>query len=493
MTTIEPSSRYEADERPGDLDARPTPQSSVATPPDEAADHRSRPRGAGLLVPLALMIVAILLVGLHVRAYRPLSPIDELQHIDYALKVSHGELVRYGDKFGEQAMREEACRRVDSAFSPPSCTAPVLHPEDFQEAGYNTAYAHPPGFYAVDGLGGRLLDLMPGVNSAVTGIRLMGALWLGGGLVLLWFALAELGARPLARVPILALVACAPAVLHATATINPDGTGLAIGAAALLVVLRWDAGRASPWWLVAVGTAAMLTKFTNLMGVGAAAIFILVRWFQARRRDSAVAAGDGNDPGSDSGPAPNSTRRTIVALGALIAAVGVAGIGWTGVSAAAAAPNTDEIEIPMAQAFKADAISVDQVVGNVPAALSPLHNPYVPAVLSTTEVGLAAILTDRLLLAGGFAALLMSAAASRQRALAGAGLAAMVIVGPFFVVADFAFAESYFAIPARYGLSVVPFVAAAAALAYDRSLPGRVILWAAAALGAVAMAVALVS
>ena len=91
------------------------------------------------------------------------------------------DLVRRGDLFGEEAMREEACRGVDAAFLPPPCDARTLRPQEFQEGGFNPAYIHSPGYYVVAGFGGRLVDRVPGVSSPVVGARLMGALWLGGG------------------------------------------------------------------------------------------------------------------------------------------------------------------------------------------------------------------------------------------------------------------------------------------------------------------------
>src|SRR5262245_20124144 len=207
-------------------------EASRTAPAAEAApaSRRWRRPGALSVVPLGLLALALVLVGLHVREYRIVSPIDELQHIDYALKASQGELVRRGDHEGQEALREEACRGLDNPMPLPSCEARSYDPTDFQEEGYNTAYAHPPGYYWVSGIGGRLLAALPGVGGPVTGVRLMGALWLGVGLIATWYALGELSIRASARIAVLVLVASAPTVLLFSATVNPDATSITVGA-----------------------------------------------------------------------------------------------------------------------------------------------------------------------------------------------------------------------------------------------------------------------
>ena len=96
--------------------------------------------------------LAVLVVALHVREYRPLSPIDELQHLDYLYKAPSGHIVARGERIGEAALREETCRGLDAPIALPSCTAPApLDPDEFQERGFNTASVHPPTYYFLTG------------------------------------------------------------------------------------------------------------------------------------------------------------------------------------------------------------------------------------------------------------------------------------------------------------------------------------------------------
>lgn len=75
------------------------------------ADHSSRVRSA--LPYIAVFLLAMSVGCLHMLRYRTVSPIDELRHLDYAVKISNGQLTHIGDKIGEIAMREESCRGID--------------------------------------------------------------------------------------------------------------------------------------------------------------------------------------------------------------------------------------------------------------------------------------------------------------------------------------------------------------------------------------------
>jgi Dolichyl-phosphate-mannose-protein mannosyltransferase len=490
MSTTHPTST-EPPEDP-ELDAPGAGLTTVVSadggPPPATPAWRRRP-GRGLVAPLALFALALVLVGLHVREYRLVSPIDEIQHIDYVLKISKGEVVRRGDRDGQEAMREMACRGIDYPMTLPSCEARSYDPVDFPEQGFDTAYAHPPGYYLVSGLGGRLLEVLPGVGSPVTGARLMGAAWLGGGLIAMWYALAELRIRPRARIPVLVLVASAPTVLLSSAIVNPDATGITVGALTLLIVLRWETGRASPWLLALVAAAAMLTKATNLIGVAAGVLYIVIRWAQARRGELAA---EGIAPASaNGGPSARLATRPVLGVLAIAAVTGaLTAASWS--IATEAMARMDQADIPMAGRFHVESITLDQVIDSVPTGFSPLRDPYVPPMIDGHLLRVAVSLTDKLLVAGVVAALLMSAAGSRQRALAGATLVCLLALGPFFVIFDFFATHGFFPVPARYGLALVPFMGAALAAACERTRPGLAVLWGISGLSLVTMVAGLV-
>ena len=269
-------------------------------------------RQPGTWILLALVLFGGLLVGLHVHRYTQISPIDELQHIDYMYKVHNGHLVPAGDKFGQDAMREEACRGIDAPLndSLPACDSKRFHPADFQEAGYNTAYIHPPTYYAIEGTIGWVLQKFTGVDSLVTTARLVGALWLAIFTVCMWFLMDDFEIPLLARATVIVLVLTSPTVLHASSTIQPDGTALAAGAAMVLATLRWEKGR---WhWIVPalVGVVAVSLKVTNGLVVGLCVLYLILRYVEDRleeRRDAATTPRAAM-PRRDRHPTPSRAR-----------------------------------------------------------------------------------------------------------------------------------------------------------------------------------------
>jgi len=96
----------------------------------------------------ALFLVSLVLVGLHTRTYTELSPIDELQHIDYVIKAGEFEPPRVNDLVGFEAMSEAACRGVDApGYVGPLCGLDEYDPANFQENGVNSAAGQFPFYY----------------------------------------------------------------------------------------------------------------------------------------------------------------------------------------------------------------------------------------------------------------------------------------------------------------------------------------------------------
>ena len=153
-----------------------------------------------LVVLVGILVLVVGLVALQVRDHPQLSPIDELQHFDYTLK-SPSVGVRVGEVFGTEAMKVVACRGIDQygweAGSPylPECGD--LHPDPGLSPGhgFNTAYQHPPPYYTLTALIGKVVLLLPGVESPLLAYRLVGAAWLASGLASIWYALGLVVAK----------------------------------------------------------------------------------------------------------------------------------------------------------------------------------------------------------------------------------------------------------------------------------------------------------
>ncbi|MGH2692272.1 MAG: hypothetical protein ACRDHM_07180, partial [Actinomycetota bacterium] len=247
-------------------------------------------------LPALLIFAAVsVLVVAHAAAYRPLSPFDEGVHFDYVIKASRGEIVNRGEKLGQEAMREIACRGMDlKGLLLPPCDAPRFEPEAFPGEGFSSAEIHPPVYYGITGLLARgLVDarIAPDMFAAA---RLAGILWLGLGLLIIWYTGKEFGVATAPLAVVVAAVAATPTLLHASATVTNDITGVVAGGLLVWVTLRWERGSSPLWLLGVVAFLALALKTTNGLAVGLCALYLLLR---GRPPDESIRARRSNRAG----------------------------------------------------------------------------------------------------------------------------------------------------------------------------------------------------
>jgi hypothetical protein len=224
------------------------------------------------------VLIAVTLSGVHVARYHELSPFDELRHVDYAMRVTHLDFVHLGDRLGQEAMREQACRGVDApGVRIPSCHAHTFAPRTFGDDGYQTAYPHPPIYYLLVGFAARGLVGLGLFHSFVDPARLMSGALLGLGLALTYLSGRMLGLRALPLLAALTLVPTFDVVLHASSTVNPDASGILAGSLALLAVVAWEQGRLSMPVLAVLGFVATWLNPVNFLGVAIAAAWLSTR------------------------------------------------------------------------------------------------------------------------------------------------------------------------------------------------------------------------
>lgn len=422
--------------------------------PDEAVDQEPRShRWRSPLVLAALIIAAVSLNVLHIARYDTVGPIDELQHLDAAIRAPQGDFIGSGEKFSQEALRIEACRGIDSpGFVVPHCpkrASTHLKPESFQEGGFNTAYIHPPTFYLVDGSIGRVVKAtLPGNHDYLTSIRLAGLVWVVAGVVMLWLLLEEAGAGLAARAALIGVTIGSLAVLEATATINVDATAIAIGAGVLWGVLRWQRRAGSAVWPIVFAVLAAATKVTNILAVGVAILFLV-----------AVACGatdGGGEPLSQTSLADRlrSHRREITLIVALAVAVLVPSILWMfGQRALQELPPS---VIPMNRRFKVTEFPWHAFTTSWKVAFSPLASPNIIPKLDQAWTYVWLGLTDLLLVAIAVLGTVVAPARSRIRVLGVVTLITAAILGPAVVLFNAVVQGTYVSIPPRYGLALVP-------------------------------------
>ena len=239
---------------------------------------------------VVLVLAALLLVVLHITAYTVIGPKDELQHVDYADKVSHLDYPRFPEPIGQRPLREEACRRIDSTFdvAVPACGLPSYDPKQFQEDGLSTQTFHPPLYYVAIGFTARAARAVLGFSGMVGVERLLGAVWLGAALCFAYAAARRLGADTWVTVALLLMVASAEPILYVHSTVSNDATAVLTGALCLFAVVRDKATWtwASAALLVGAGVVAGGTKITNGFGVGVACLFaFFAPWVRAAGTD----------------------------------------------------------------------------------------------------------------------------------------------------------------------------------------------------------------
>ena len=433
---------------------------------------------------LAAVLVAVaVLVGLHVRDHPALSHLDELQHMDYTLK-SPFHVPRLGDTFGQEAMEEAACRGIDyplrlsidalndwlhltgergvAMISPdsvrrvelPDCRSLLMTPEQFPQYGINTASPHPPVYYTITALGGSVFEAVPGVDSPVTGARLMGILWLGAAAIVLWYALGSLGASSYTKALLIGLLAVAPLVLHESSIINPDSTALLGGALVLAAALRWEAGRAPGWLLPLASLVAVWLKFTNSVAVGAAAVYLAVRAWQQR------------------GALNRQGIRSVAAVCGITVALTAASIfTWSAVQDARG--HIPAEQLPTNAIYQVDSFQWERIGDELLSVVTPLRDPFVPDTLPRNLLEPLGDLLNLLVLAGIGAVALFAARGSQHRALGAAAATGMVATGVVTMVTSYLTLGIYFDTNPRYGLSLLPFAVAA----FVPVLDNRVIRW----------------
>lgn len=400
------------------------------------------------LIPGLLLLVAVLNVFLHVRTYTMVSPVDELQHIDYLFRSP--AVVAPGDTVGDDAMREQACRGIDApGFPVPACTVDGdYRPRDFQENGYNTASINTPVYYTITHAIAWVVQKVTGMESLVTAGRLVGALWLGAGLVVAYFAGLRLGAPRWALAAVLSAVACVPAVVYPSSTITPDAATFLAGALVLWTGLWWEDNPLRRWpWLAAVTAFVVLLKMTNILAPLALGLYIVFRLVASYRRGS--------------GASPADRRGWWVGGSTIAATAAVALVGWSVIQAARA--HGDPSDVPMNARFAVQAMAVDPIFASLGLWITPISAAWVPVGDETLSTLLLRF-PPLLMTAGFLATALFGVGMGRARTLAWGYLIPAVVGAPAFIVLSFVAQSVYVPPPLRYGYVLAPAMVIFAAL-----------------------------
>lgn len=268
---------------PGDPPASTSARLELAPADPPAAQGRrhwppTRPAVISAVLVAALSAIVVLF---NVTVNRAISPFDEASHADYALRLTQGQLPAAGDTIDEEILSEWACRGGVAREVPlPPCSDGPLDVTGFPQQGLQYNFSHPPLYYGLTALGADAITSLTG-ERFLQAARITGIGWLTAGLWVLLAALRRLGASWTLGTAVCALVALTPSVMHASSTVNNDAAAVLAGSLALWVALRAVQGQ--PSWLAfgAAAAAIISVKVIFAAALVPAGVVILLRLLRA--------------------------------------------------------------------------------------------------------------------------------------------------------------------------------------------------------------------
>lgn len=383
-----------------------------------------------------LSLFSLLIVGLMGLRYTTLSPIDELQHIDYAIKVSQFDFVSKNERIGQEALHEAACRSVDApGYVSPICDLSVTHnPGSFQERGVNTASSSNPPYYFVSGVIGRAIKKFTPIDSVVSGIRLSGAFWMTSAFAAVWLLMAELGIRRVQRAVAIGLMTATPTIFFGYSTVNTDNIILLASSLFALATLRYERGRFPGWALLLAAVATIGVEVTNVLVVLAAATYLLARALFSTERS-----------------------KSMMGIGAVLALAPVPLVRvLSKVHEWIITPHpTLDFDLPRNTMFAADPgyVTTNLLISRLEALITPISQPYIPALLRGQITSSLLHFTGWILIGTVAAAVLTSHSRSRVSLLCSSAVGWLLVAGPLFTIH---WSDTTLPIPARYGLPLLP-------------------------------------
>ncbi len=230
------------------------------------------------------MLLALVSLGLSllsvINAPR-LSALDEATHIDYAYRLSHGELTYPGQPLSSYTTNAWACRGQANISNLPACGSNAPN-SAFPANGLQYNAFHPPLYYAVTGVTARaLVGLFD--QDFITIARSLGGVWLFAGMLAMYMTLRYWRVGSLWALGGTLLLPLIPTVLHASSIVTNDAPALLSGVAAFFLLGRWVIYRNDGWVLPLVITVAVAaTKGISTTGLLAAALMFFIigiaRW-----------------------------------------------------------------------------------------------------------------------------------------------------------------------------------------------------------------------
>ncbi|WP_062388880.1 glycosyltransferase family 39 protein [Demequina iriomotensis] len=274
----------------------PLPSEWLGIAEEWAASFRDSRRSRLAVLVLYMVVATAIVVPVVLGPGTAMSRIDEPTHADYAWQASHFQIPYAGAIIAPEIRETWACVGQER-YALPACGADA-DAWEFPYEGQQYNFSHPPLYYVAVGLPARAIAaVLPSVDF-LTAARLLGVLWLGLGMQMMFVALRRWRVDPAAAIIAPLLLPAFPRVLHAVTTVNPDAASVVIGAAAVWLAARIFVDDDADWRLAAVlaGIAGMTKTIAAIpfIALGALLAFRMVRdWARSRprARDAAIVGG----------------------------------------------------------------------------------------------------------------------------------------------------------------------------------------------------------
>lgn len=398
-----------------------------------------------------LMTGALALVWFYAQSETQLSLYDEWTYIDYLDKVSRWEVPNPGEVVDVYTMRLSSCRGV---IGYGNIGAPCGGPYDTSlepYGGRTTGGIHGPVYFALTAAAAHVLMALGITSDLLVSGRIVGGLWLGAGLVAFVVLAREVGAARGAALGMAAVLALLPITQWTNAFVTPDAGNFLMGSLVVWSTVLWERQRFHP--LIPALSAALATaiKAQNVLVVLAAVSFVGLRVLLPLRS-----------------PSGRSKRSAVLLIALMLLAAALPVVLWAGYQAYAGVG-----EYP------------DQGVGG-PFSLGLLVRDttslLLPAVIGPSPLGSspAAQAAGWLLIAGGLGALVYRGWEERTTQLMASLLLVFIVGGPILMMSNQFVHGVFVPSSARYAGSLLPGVAAVAAVSL-RSVLSRTWLTAVAA------------
>jgi hypothetical protein len=421
-----------------------------------------------VLVIIALAAGAFSLVAISVSRHQALSPVDEYMYIDYASKVPTEGFVHQGETIGTTARTYASCLGVQIFGAVGDCNHLSVD-ANYPYGAKTISAVHPPTYFWTVWYGSRVFDAL-GVHDELDAMRLTSAVYLALGVVGIFILARLLGATRIVGAGIAAIVAAAPSVYWATSFVSNDAPALAISSLVLiLATLAWQR-RINPWWIVPAGlvAGAFKVQFAGVLGI--LVVFLVIVLAGARFGFLGLTVDH----------LKRARRLILPTVAALVAAGGVI-LAWNIIRVDAAVASDAVVSIATPLTLGGVLL---EAVKFLPGALTDTGGVPIGSVVQA--VGIAG---GWLLVAGLLGSTLARTLRQRStglstvapsisegqgsvRAAALAVLISFVVLGPALVVVLELGSHAYYILPPRYGLVLIPALAALGAAYWSRS--GRV-------------------